>query len=106
MEERKFDILDVIKEINAGNKIPVTLSIGFGINNGDYKDMAAARGCFGSSPGKREGDQVVIKEGDNFRFYGGRTRELEKKNQSKSPCSCLCFKRTDESKFPGDNYGA
>ncbi|HHV95867.1 MAG TPA: phosphoesterase [Clostridiaceae bacterium] len=81
LEERKFDILDVIKEINAGNKIPVTLSIGFGINNGDYKDnMAAARAALDLALG-RGGDQVVIKEGDNFRFYGGRTRELEKRTR-------------------------
>jgi len=30
-EEKKFDILDSVKEINVGNKIPVTLSIGIGV---------------------------------------------------------------------------
>lgn len=84
MQERKFDILDTIKEINVGNKIPVTLSIGFGINNGDYKDnMSGARAAIDLSLG-RGGDQVVVKEGDNFKFYGGRTRELEKRTRVKA----------------------
>ena len=34
LEEKKFDILDIVKEINIGNKIPVTLSLGFGLNGG------------------------------------------------------------------------
>ena len=30
VEEKKFDILDMIREIDEGNQIPVTLSIGVG----------------------------------------------------------------------------
>lgn len=84
MKNRKFDILDDVKEIKLGNKIPVTLSIGIGVNTDkleesfDYAsasiDLALARG----------GDQVVIKDGDNFSFYGGRTREIEKRTRVKA----------------------
>lgn len=84
LKTKKFDILDSVKEINVGNKIPVTLSIGFGINaetidkRYDYAkasiDMALARG----------GDQVVIKDGESMSFFGGKTRELEKRTRVKA----------------------
>lgn len=84
MENKKFDILDTVKEINLGNKIPVTLSMGFGINGvspienfrfaGASLDIALGRG----------GDQVVVKNGDNFSFFGGKTREFEKRTRVKA----------------------
>jgi len=84
LEDRKFDILDTVKEINVGNKIPVTLSIGFGINNGKYLENMSAAGAAIDLALGRGGDQVVVKDGDNFRFFGGRTRELEKRTRVKA----------------------
>ena len=37
-QEKKFDILDSVKEINVGNTIPVTLSIGIGKGEGSLLD--------------------------------------------------------------------
>ncbi|MDO8685887.1 MAG: DHH family phosphoesterase [Clostridiales bacterium] len=84
MEDKKFDLLDSIKEIKTGGKIKVTLSLGFGLNStnlaGSFKfagasiDIALGRG----------GDQAVIKNGDAFSFYGGRTKELEKRTRVKA----------------------
>lgn len=78
---KKFDILDTIREINLGNKLEVTLSIGVGrggdspAENHAYaikaKELALGRG----------GDQAVIKKGDNFSFFGGNTKELEKRTR-------------------------
>ncbi|WP_027628915.1 DHH family phosphoesterase [Ruminiclostridium cellobioparum] len=84
LEEKKFEILETVKEINLGNKIPVTLSIGMGINaptivenlQNAYAGIDIALG--------RGGDHVVIKDGDNFRFFGGRNRELEKRTRVKA----------------------
>lgn len=84
MVDRKFDILDTIREIYVGNKIPVTLSIGIG-KNGDNpykiheyavaaKDLALGRG----------GDQAVIKDGDRLSFFGGKTKEVEKRTRVKA----------------------
>ena len=78
---RKFDILDIIRDINLGNKLEVTLSIGVGRggnspaeNHADAikaKELALGRG----------GDQAVIKKGNNFSFFGGNTKELEKRTR-------------------------
>lgn len=84
LEERKFEILDSIKEINLGNKIPVTLSIGIGINAPTLGEgLASAGACIDIALG-RGGDQVVTKTGDNFSFFGGKTRELEKRTRVKA----------------------
>lgn len=78
---KKFDILDTIREINLGNEIEVTLSIGVGrggetpAQNQDdatkAKELALGRG----------GDQAVIKSGKNIEFFGGNAKELEKRTR-------------------------
>lgn len=84
LEEKRFEILETVKEINIGNKIPVTLSIGLGINAPTIvENLQNANACIDIALG-RGGDHVVIKDGDNFRFFGGRTRELEKRTRVKA----------------------
>lgn len=82
--EKKFEILDTIKEINLGNKIPVTLSLGIGVASSSFSEaFTNAAACIDIALG-RGGDQAVIKNGDNFNFYGGKTRELEKRTRVKA----------------------
>lgn len=79
--ERKFDILDITREINTGNKLTVTLSIGIGrggdnpVENHEFaitaQELALGRG----------GDQCVIKSYEKVSFYGGKTKEVEKKTK-------------------------
>ncbi|MBQ4527382.1 MAG: DHH family phosphoesterase [Clostridia bacterium] len=79
-----FTFLEDFKKILAGNKVAPTLSIGIGTDgqtlqqNDVYAysalDMALGRG----------GDQVVIKDDDQFRFYGGKTQEVEKRTRVKA----------------------
>jgi len=79
--EKKFDILDTIRELSIGNKLSVTLSMGVGrtgetpLENYNLamsaKDLALGRG----------GDQVVIKAGDKLSFFGGKTKEVEKRTK-------------------------
>lgn len=84
MEEKRFELLDTVKEINLGNKIPVTLSMGFGINGKSLADNFHAAAASIDIALGRGGDQVVVKNGDNFSFYGGKTRELEKRTRVKA----------------------
>jgi cyclic-di-AMP phosphodiesterase len=79
--KKKFDILDSIREIDMGNKLSVTLSIGIGVGgetpfeNHKYansaKELALGRG----------GDQAVIKNGEKLSFFGGKTKEFEKRTR-------------------------
>ena len=82
--EDKFEILNQIKNINFENRIPVTISIGIGQHGASPKendtyakfaiDMALGRG----------GDQVVIKDGETFSFFGAKSREVEKRTKVKA----------------------
>ena len=84
LEDKKFEILDTIKEINIGNKLPVTLSLGFGLGGRTLSDnLRFAAASIDLALG-RGGDQVVLKNGESFSFFGGRTRELEKRTKVKA----------------------
>jgi cyclic-di-AMP phosphodiesterase len=84
LEEKRFEILDTIKEINLGNKIPVTLSLGFGLHAKTLVENFYSAGAAIDIALGRGGDQVVIKNGDSFNFFGGKTRELEKRTKVKA----------------------
>lgn len=71
-------IVDQIYEIEMGN-IPVTLSIGIGMNGKTInQDMAFARGALDLALG-RGGNQIVIKEGEEkYQFFGGDGNEVSR----------------------------
>ncbi len=82
--DNKFDILNQVRDINFENKIPVTLSIGIGIGGEDILEVDKfARLALDMALG-RGGDQVVIKDKENFNFYGAKTREVEKRTKVKA----------------------
>ncbi len=93
LEAKKFEILDQIRKIEMGNKIPITLSIGVGTSGktpldiADYanaaKDLALGRG----------GDQAVVKKNDYISFYGGRTTAVEKTTKVKSRVIAYALRR-------------
>lgn len=79
--EKKFEILDTIRGIDEGNQMAVTLSIGVGRNGETPLDnynmaMSAKELALG-----RGGDQVVVKDIEKLSFYGGKTKEVEKKTR-------------------------
>ncbi|HHV59477.1 MAG TPA: phosphoesterase [Clostridiaceae bacterium] len=84
LEEKKFDILDSVKEVNLGNHILVTLSIGIGFNGKTLSENFQYAGASLDIALGRGGDQVVIKDGENISFYGGKTREVEKRTKVKA----------------------
>src|SRR5699024_9233792 len=81
IETRRFDILDDIREINLGNKIPITLSIGVGTNGKNpIESYNYAKAAIDIALG-RGGDQAVVKKIDRLDFYDGKTKAVEKRNK-------------------------
>jgi len=82
-ESKNFPILDEVRKIDYGNRVPVTLSIG------------AAKGVDPKEPAKqgelaqqalelaleRGGDQAVVKSTEHTWFYGGHTEVVGKRSQ-------------------------
>ncbi|SNS53660.1 c-di-AMP phosphodiesterase, consists of a GGDEF-like and DHH domains [Anaerovirgula multivorans] len=84
LETKKFDILDEIREINVGNKIPITLSIGIGTDGKNaLESFEFANGAMDLSLG-RGGDQTTVKRNDKISFYGGKTKAVEKRTKVKA----------------------
>lgn len=82
--ESKFDVLDTVKTITFSNKMPVTLSIAIVLDEATKAeklhnafstiDIALGRG----------GDQAIIKKESKYEFFGGKTKEVEKRTRVKA----------------------
>ena len=78
LQASRFSVLDDAREINIGNELSVTLSIGLGVNADSYaQSVEWARHAIDLALG-RGGDQAVIKDRDKMSYYGGKTRQVEK----------------------------
>lgn len=92
MEETKFDILDEMRNIQVGNELPVTVSIGIGNSTQTLlQSKEDARIAFDLAQG-RGGDQAIIKHQDKYTFYGGKTKEVEKSARVKVRIKAYAFK--------------
>ncbi|MBN2260789.1 MAG: DHH family phosphoesterase [Clostridiales bacterium] len=84
IESKRFTILDEIREIDMGNKIPVTLSIGLGVNGKNFDQLEEFSFSALELALARGGDQAVVRKNSNFDFYGGKTKAVEKRNRVKA----------------------
>lgn len=82
--KKRFPILETIKNIDQGNTLEPTLSIGVSYDSGSVNEDGNAAGVAKELALGRGGDQVVIKTGDKLTFFGGNSREVEKKSKVRS----------------------
>ena len=82
--KNKFDILSKIRIIDTKNSIPASISIGIGMSGESLvENDKFAREALNMALG-RGGDQAVIKDSEQFRFYGTATKEHEKSTRVKA----------------------
>ena len=92
LKEQRFHILDEVKTVNIGNEMAITLSIGIGLNAANYiQDYEYSRIAIEMALG-RGGDQVVIKNGNNITYYGGKTQQMEKTTRVKARVKAQALK--------------
>ncbi|HEY9570110.1 MAG TPA: DHH family phosphoesterase [Metalysinibacillus sp.] len=82
LEQKKFDILDTMRERTAKKNLSLTLSIGIGEGSSSLVELGVlAQSSLDLALG-RGGDQVAIKQPNGkFRFYGGKTNPVEKRTR-------------------------
>lgn len=80
----KFALLDSVRTIQSPNGIPITLSIGVGVDGDSLGEMFRFASLSAEMALSRGGDQAVVKNRFNFEFYGGRAKETEKRTKVKS----------------------
>jgi c-di-AMP phosphodiesterase-like protein len=98
LKEKKFSILEEVKTVNIGNEMAVTISIGIGMNADTYAHTSEyARIAMELALG-RGGDQVVVKDGNNITYYGGKSQMMEKTTRVKARVKAHALKEFMSSK--------
>ena len=83
LEEERFTLLEQAHRIDTGSSSVVSLSIGFGIAPRLSQSEQDARRALELALG-RGGDQVVVKDGTDYRFYGGKRQHDPRQSRVKA----------------------
>jgi len=83
-EEDKFSILESIHQLTSPNGLAASLSIGVGVDGVDYEECYRFASLSIEMALSRGGDQAVIKDRYNFSFYGGRSKEADRRSKVRS----------------------
>ena len=81
--EKKFDVLDSVRTVESGG-VSATLSIGVGRDGDSFDALFKNADLALEMALSRGGDQAVVKDRNNFEFYGGRSKTTEKRTKVKS----------------------
>ena len=82
--EEKFSVLDEIRDIKVSEGVHPTLSIGMGKDFDSIPELYRNANLSLEMALSRGGDQAVIRNSEDFEFYGGRTKTTEKRTKVKS----------------------
>ncbi len=97
IEANRFSILEEIRNLNI-YEMTVTISIGVGVGATSYmKNYDMARVAIDLALG-RGGDQAVVKDGERFSYYGGKSVQMEKNTRVKARVKAHALKEYIESK--------
>lgn len=98
LKKDKFSLVEDVKTVRVGNEMAVTLSIGIGADGISYNqnyeyarmgiDLALGRG----------GDQVVVKEGEEVSYYGGKAKQVERNTRVKARVKAHALREIIESR--------
>ena len=98
MMEDRFSILEEVKEIDMGNELAITLSLGIGYGAGDFsQNYEYARTSMDMALG-RGGDQAIVKNPDKLNFFGGKSQSTERVTRVKARVKAQAFQELIESK--------
>ena len=88
---RKFSLLDEVRRVVSPNGVAATLSIGVGRDAQDPRELHTFASLALDMALSRGGDQVVVKNSEDFFFIGGRSRETERRTKVKSRVMASAF---------------
>lgn len=80
----KFDILDQVRTIHGGNRLPVTLSMGVAADEPSIAALGQKAQAGLDLALGRGGDQAVVHIAGKVQFYGGKTKAVEKNTRVKA----------------------
>ena len=90
--DEKFSILDTVRAIRVAENIHPTLSIGIGKDSPSIPELYKNAKLSLEMALSRGGDQAVVRNQEDFAFYGGRTKATEKRTKVKSRVMANAFR--------------
>ncbi|PKM88063.1 MAG: recombinase RecJ [Firmicutes bacterium HGW-Firmicutes-12] len=91
-EKTRFSILDKTREIEMGNDLPITISLGIGIREDNINELGRLAQSALDIALDRGGDQVVVKTPTNIKFYGGKSISIERRTKIKARATADALK--------------
>ena len=86
-EEEKFAVLESIHQITNTSGLAASLSIGLGVDGVSFEECYSFASLAIEMALSRGGDQAVIKDRYNFSFFGGRSKETDRRSKVRSRVS-------------------
>ncbi len=83
-KEERFSLLDSVREVVNPAGIPATVSIGVGVDGDTFGELYRFANLSVEMALSRGGDQAVVKNRFTFEFFGGRSKEAERRTKVKS----------------------
>ena len=84
LQAEKFSLLESIRSVVNPSGVAATVSLGIGKDGQSYEENYNFAMLAIEMSLSRGGDQAVIKDRYNFTFFGGRTKETERRTKVKS----------------------
>ena len=79
--ERKFPLLEEIRQVVSPTGVAATISLGVGKDAATFEEAFSFAALSIEMALSRGGDQAVIKDRYNFSFFGGRTKETDHRSK-------------------------
>ncbi len=98
LREDRFSLIEDVKNVKVGNEMAVTLSIGIGVGAASYtQNYEYARTSIDLALG-RGGDQVVVRDGEDITYYGGKVKQVERNTRVKARVKAHALREIIESR--------
>ena len=81
---RRFDVLDTVRSVRVGDGMPITVSIGISSVEGTLAERETSAQAALDMALQRGGDQAVHRSDDGDKFYGGKTKAVQKRANVRS----------------------
>ena len=82
--DKKFSLLEDIHQVTSPSGLAVSLSFGLGVDGATFEESYNFAALSIEMALSRGGDQAVVKDRYNFSFYGGRTKEADRRSKVRS----------------------
>ena len=84
LQEARFSILEDVRRVTTSGGMSATISLGLGKDGASFEENYRFASLAIEMALSRGGDQAVIKDRYDFTFFGGRTKQTERRTKVKS----------------------